>query len=146
MIGLLQRVTDASVSVEKDIIGQIEQGLLVLVGVEKNDNEQQADRLLERILGYRVFPDTEDKMNLSLTDIQGGLLLVPQFTLAADTQKGRRPSFSSAASPEKGQELFQYLVKKARAVHADVAMGSFGADMQVTLTNNGPVTFWLEAR
>ncbi len=144
MIGLLQRVTEASVSIDKQTVGKIDQGLLVLVGVEKNDSESQADRLLERLLGYRVFPDTEGKMNLSLTDIQGGLLLVPQFTLAADTQKGKRPSFSSAASPDKGQELFQYLIMKAQEVHSDVAMGCFGADMQVSLTNDGPVTFWLE--
>ena len=144
MIGLLQRVSEASVSIDKQTVGKIDQGLLVLVGVEKNDSEPQADRLLERLLGYRVFPDTEGKMNLGLTDIQGGLLLVPQFTLAADTQKGKRPSFSSAASPDKGQELFQYLVKKAQAVHSDVAVGRFGADMQVSLVNDGPVTFWLE--
>ena len=144
MIGLLQRVTEASVSVDKQIVGQIDKGLLVLIGIEKNDSEAQADRLLERLLGYRVFPDVEGKMNLSLADIQGGLLLVPQFTLAADTQKGKRPSFSSAALPDKSQELFQYLVKKAQAVHSDVAMGRFGADMQVSLTNDGPVTFWLE--
>ena len=144
MIGLLQRVTEASVSIDKQTVGQIDQGLLVLIGVEKNDSESQADRLLERLLGYRVFPDVEGKMNLSLTNIQGGLLLVPQFTLAADTQKGKRPSFSSAASPDKGQELFQYLVKKAQAAHSDVAMGRFGTDMQVSLVNDGPVTFWLE--
>ena len=146
MIGLLQRVTEASVSINKQTVGDIDKGLLVLVGIEKNDSEAQADRLLERLLGYRVFPDAEDKMNLSLTDINGGLLLVPQFTLAADTQKGKRPSFSSAASPERSQELFQYLVKRAQAVYSDVAMGRFGADMQVSLTNDGPVTFWLEAR
>ena len=145
MIGLLQRVTEASVSIDKQTVGQIGRGLLVLVGVEKGDSESQADRLLERLLGYRVFPDEEGKMNLSLTDIQGGLLLVPQFTLAADTQKGKRPSFSSAATPEKGQALFQYLVNKTQAVHPDVAKGSFGADMQVSLVNDGPVTFWLEA-
>ena len=144
MIGLLQRVSEACVSIDKQTVGQIDRGLLVLVGVEKNDSEAQADRLLERLLGYRVFPDTEGKMNLSLTDIQGGLLLVPQFTLAADTQKGKRPSFSSAASPDKGRELFQYLVKRAQTVHPDVAKGSFGADMQVSLTNDGPVTFWLQ--
>ncbi|MEE8379229.1 MAG: D-aminoacyl-tRNA deacylase [Gammaproteobacteria bacterium] len=146
MIGLLQRVSEASVSVDKQTIGQIGRGLLVLIGVEKNDSEAQADRLLERLLGYRVFPDEEDKMNLSLTNIQGGLLLVPQFTLAADTQKGKRPSFSSAASPDKGQALFQYLLMKAQEVHSDVAMGRFGADMQVSLVNDGPVTFWLEVR
>jgi len=144
MIGLLQRVSEASVSVDKQTVGQIGRGLLVLIGVEKNDSEAQADRLLERLLGYRVFPDAEDKMNLSLTDIQGGLLLVPQFTLAADTQKGKRPSFSPAASPDKGQALFQCLAKKAQEVHSDVAMGRFGADMQVSLVNDGPVTFWLE--
>ena len=144
MIGLLQRVSEACVSIDKQTVGQIDRGLLVLVGVEKNDSEAQADRLLERLLGYRVFPDTEGKMNLSLTDIKGGLLLVPQFTLAADTQKGKRPSFSSAATPAKGQALFQYLVKKAQAVHSNVATGRFGADMQVSLINDGPVTFWLE--
>ena len=145
MIGLLQRVTEASVSIDKKIIGQIDQGLLVLVGVEKNDTERQADRLLERLLSYRVFPDAEGKMNLSLADVNGGLLLVPQFTLAADTQKGKRPSFSSAASPDQGQKLFQYLTECAQTDFSDVAMGHFGADMQVTLTNDGPVTFLLEA-
>jgi D-tyrosyl-tRNA(Tyr) deacylase len=146
MIGLLQRVTEASVAIDKKIVGRIDQGLLVLVGVEKSDTETQANRLLERLLSYRVFPDDEDKMNLSLTDINGGLLLVPQFTLAADTQKGKRPSFSSAASPDKGQELFQYLVERAQTDFPDVAMGRFGADMQVSLVNDGPVTFWLEAQ
>ncbi len=146
MIGLLQRVTEASVAIDKKIVGRIDQGLLVLVGVEKNDTETQANRLLERLLSYRVFPDDEDKMNLSLTDINGGLLLVPQFTLAADTQKGKRPSFSSAASPDKGQELFQYLVERAQADFPDVETGRFGEDMQVSLVNDGPVTFWLEAQ
>ena len=146
MIGLLQRVTEASVAIDKKIVGHIDQGLMVLVGVEKNDSKTQADRLLERLLSYRVFPDDEEKMNLSLTDINGGLLLVPQFTLAADTQKGKRPSFSTAASPDKGQELFQYLVERAQANFPDVAMGQFGADMKVSLVNDGPVTFWLEAR
>jgi D-tyrosyl-tRNA(Tyr) deacylase len=146
MIGLLQRVTEASVSIDKKIVGQIDQGLLVLVGVEKNDTEMQASRLLERLLGYRVFPDAEDKMNLSLADINGGLLLVPQFTLAADTQKGKRPSFSSAASPDQGQKLFNYLIERAQVDHPDVASGRFGADMQVSLVNDGPVTFWLESR
>ena len=146
MIGLLQRVTDASVSINEQTVGNIDKGLLVLVGIEKDDTEKQADRLLERLLSYRVFPDSEDKMNLSLADINGGLLLVPQFTLAADTRKGKRPSFSSAASPEKGQKLFQYLVKQAQIIYSDVAMGRFGADMQVSLANDGPVTFWIEAR
>lgn len=144
MIGLLQRVTNASVSVDGEVIGQIGRGLLVLVGVEKEDTETQAERLLERLLGYRVFPDDEDRMNLSLKDISGGLLLVPQFTLAADTRKGMRPSFSSAASPDRGRQLFDQLIKLAESMHQDVATGQFGADMQVSLTNDGPVTFWLQ--
>lgn len=144
MIGLLQRVTSASVSVEGKIIGQISQGLMVLVGIEKDDSQSQADRLIERLLGYRVFPDQEGKMNLSLKDIHGGLLLVPQFTLPADTKKGMRPSFSSAASPTLGQQLFDYLVSTAIMRHDEVATGSFGADMQVALINDGPVTFWLQ--
>lgn len=145
MIGLLQRVTQASVSVEGEIIARINRGLLVLVGVEKNDSKAQADRLLERLLAYRVFPDSEDKMNLGLKDIDGGLLLVPQFTLPADTKKGMRPSFSSAASPVLGQQLFDYLVSTAKLKHGEVATGVFGADMQVSLVNDGPVTFWLQA-
>lgn len=144
MIGLLQRVTEASVSVDSEIIGRINRGLMVLIGVEKNDTQAQADRLLERLLGYRVFPDHEDKMNLSVVDINGGLLLVPQFTLPADTKKGMRPSFSSAASPEQGQQLFDYLVSNAKTKHGNVETGSFGADMQVSLVNDGPVTFWLQ--
>ena len=144
MIGLLQRVTEASVSVDSEIIGRINRGLMVLIGVEKNDTQAQADRLLERLLGYRVFPDHEDKMNLSVVDINGGLLLVPQFTLPADTKKGMRPSFSSAASPEQGQQLFDYMVTNAKTKHGNVATGSFGADMQVSLVNDGPVTFWLQ--
>ena len=144
MIGLLQRVTQASVSVEGEVIGSVDRGLMVLVGVERNDTEAQADRLLERLLGYRVFSDADDKMNLSLKDVQGGLLLVPQFTLAADTQKGARPSFSSAAVPEQGQQLFDYLLSQAQQVYTNVASGRFGADMQVSLTNDGPVTFWLQ--
>lgn len=145
MIGLLQRVAQASVSVDDRVIGDIGKGLLVLVAVQPNDSEGQADRLLERLLGYRVFPDLDDKMNLSLTDIQGGLLLVPQFTLAADTKKGMRPSFTSAAPPDLGQQLFHYLLAKAEESHPRVASGQFGADMQVSLTNDGPVTIWLEA-
>ena len=143
MIGLLQRVSSASVTVEQEVIGRIERGLLVLIGVEKGDGTAQADRLLERLLGYRVFPDTEGKMNLSLRDIQGGLLLVPQFTLPADTRKGTRPSFTPAAPPEQGRQLFEYLLAKARLDHPNVASGQFGADMQVALVNDGPVTFWL---
>ena len=144
MIGLLQRVTQANVVVADEIIGEISAGLLVLVGVEKGDTEQQADRLLERLLTYRVFADADDKMNLSLGDTNGGLLLVPQFTLAANTQKGARPSFSSAAAPEDGKVLFDYFLQQAEAAHATVASGQFGADMQVSLTNDGPVTFWLQ--
>lgn len=144
MIGLLQRVATARVEVAGEIIGEISQGLLVLVGVERGDSEQQADRLLERLLGYRVFEDESGRMNRSVTDIQGGLLLVPQFTLAADTNSGTRPSFTPAAVPEEGERLFEYLVSCAREQHGDVGTGKFGADMQVSLTNDGPVTFWLQ--
>ena len=144
MIGLLQRVSHASVTVEQKVVGKIERGLLVLIGIEKEDTTAQAERLLERLLGYRVFPDTEGKMNLGLADINGGLLLVPQFTLPADTQKGMRPSFSSAAPPEKGKELFDYLLTLAKKKYHTVESGKFGADMQVSLTNDGPVTLWLK--
>jgi len=144
MIGLLQRVNEASVSVGGEVIGAVGQGLMVLVGVECGDAEAQADRLLERLLTYRVFADADDKMNLSLKDVQGGLLLVPQFTLAADTQKGARPSFSCAASPEQGKRLFDYFLIRAQQQYANVASGRFGADMQVSLVNDGPVTFWLQ--
>ncbi len=144
MIGLLQRVTRASVEVDEQVIAEIEQGLMVLIGVEKPDDEKLADRLLERILGYRIFADRDDKMNLSLTDVAGGLLLVPQFTLAADTRKGRRPSFASAAPPEQGRALFEYVLKQAQQIHENTASGEFGADMQVHLTNDGPATFWLQ--
>ncbi|VAX02110.1 D-aminoacyl-tRNA deacylase [hydrothermal vent metagenome] len=144
MIGLLQRVSEASVTVDREMVGAIGQGLVVLIGVERDDTEAQADRLLERLLGYRVFADTDDKMNLSLKDVQGGLLLVPQFTLAADTQKGARPSFSCAASPEHGQRLFDYFLARAQQQYTNVVSGCFGADMQVSLVNDGPVTFWLQ--
>ncbi len=143
MIGLLQRVSEASVRVNGEVIGAIDRGLMVLVGVERGDNQTTADRLLQRLLGYRVFPDDEDKMNLSVTDIEGGLLLVPQFTLAADTRKGMRPSFTPAAEPAEGERLFDYLLGQARASHASTESGRFGADMKVSLTNDGPVTFWL---
>ena len=143
MIGLLQRVTRADVVVEGECVGAIETGLLVLIGVERGDSEREADRLLERLLGYRVFADTAGKMNLSVHDTAGGLLFVPQFTLAADTNKGTRPSFSSAATPEEGRRLFDYIVRQAHAKHSPVAAGQFGADMKVSLTNDGPVTFWL---
>ena len=146
MIGLIQRVKKASVEVDDAVVGEIKQGLLVLIGVEKGDSESDADRLCERLFNYRVFSDAEDKMNLSLKDIDGELLLVSQFTLAADTQKGARPSFSSAATPEEGRRLFDLLVEKARAKSEKVATGQFGADMQVSLVNDGPVTFWLQTR
>ncbi len=145
MIGLLQRVTTASVTVEGETVGEIGRGILVLVGVQKGDDERRADRLLERLLGYRVFPDEAGRMNLSLRDIGGGLLLVPQFTLAADTRKGTRASFTSAAPPEEGRRLFDHLLQRAHEAHAPVASGRFGADMQVALVNDGPVTFWLES-
>lgn len=143
MIGLLQRVSSASVTVERETVGAIGRGLLVLVGVERGDGAAEAERLLERLLGYRVFPDGDGKMNLSLADIGGGLLLVPQFTLAADTRKGMRPSFTPAAPPAEGERLFDRLVALARARHPAVATGRFGADMQVALINDGPVTFQL---
>lgn len=146
MIALLQRVTHADVHVDEQLKAEIQQGLLVLVGVEKDDTEEDAERLLRRILGYRVFSDDNGKMNLSLTDIHGGLLLVPQFTLPADTRKGMRPSFTPAAPPEQGEKLFEYLVSRAKIQHASTAAGHFGADMQVRLTNDGPVTFWLQTR
>ena len=136
MIGLLQRVQHANVTVAGEEIAQIQQGLLVLIGVEKNDAKAQADRLLARLLGYRVFSDTNDKMNLSVQDINGGLLLVPQFTLPANTQKGMRPSFTPAAAPEDGKELFNYLSNRASELHPDVATGQFGADMQVSFTRS----------
>lgn len=144
MIGLLQRVNQAQVVVTGQTIGAIERGLLVLIGVQKGDTEARAERLLERLLGYRVFPDAADRMNLSVRDIDGGLLLVPQFTLAADTRKGTRASFTSAAPPADGERLFDHLVRLACAGHRTVATGRFGADMQVSLVNDGPVTFWLE--
>ncbi|MEW8038697.1 MAG: D-aminoacyl-tRNA deacylase [Candidatus Thiodiazotropha endolucinida] len=144
MIGLLQRVNEASVHIDGEPVAEIDRGLAVLVGIQKIDDTGKADRLLERLLGYRVFNDEAGRMNLSLRDIQGGLLLVPQFTLAADTKKGMRPGFSSAADPEMGKRLFSYLTERAQALHQPVACGIFGVDMQVALINNGPVTFWLE--
>jgi len=146
MIGLLQRVSEASVSVAGEQIAGIGDGLLVLVGVQPGDGEREADRLLERLLGYRVFPDSAGRMNLGLRDTGGGLLLVPQFTLAADTRSGMRPGFSTAADPGTGERLFGYLAAAAAHRHAVVATGHFGVDMQVALVNNGPVTFWLEVR
>jgi D-tyrosyl-tRNA(Tyr) deacylase len=144
MIALLQRVSQARVEVDGQTIGSIGRGLLVLVCAERGDTESQADRLLDRVLGYRVFSDVAGKMNISLKDVEGGLLLVPQFTLAADTRKGTRPSFTRAAAPEVGQRLFENMVSRAHEMHSPVAAGKFGADMQVSLTNDGPVTIWLQ--
>ena len=144
MIGLLQRVSEASVTVDGRVIGQIGRGILVLVGVQKGDEPAHAERLAQRLLGYRVFPDADDKMNLSVQDINGGGLLVPQFTLAADTNKGTRASFTSAAPPAEGLQVFKQLVENIRTQHDNVGTGEFGADMQVALVNDGPVTFWLE--
>ena len=143
MIGLLQRVRNARVEVDGETVGAIGAGLLVLVGIEKVDDEAAAARLLARLLGYRVFADDAGRMNRSLADTGGGLLLVSQFTLAADTRSGARPSFSAAAPPEQARRLFAHLLQLAGARHATVASGVFGADMQVSLTNDGPVTFWL---
>lgn len=145
MIGLLQRVSEASVEIDGSAMAGIGRGLMVLVGVERGDGEPQADRLLERLLGYRVFEDSEGRMNRGLTDVGGGLLLVPQFTLAADTRKGMRPSFTPAAPPEVGRRLFGYLAGRAQDCHAPVETGVFGAHMRVHLTNDGPVTLWLRA-
>ena len=144
MIALIHRVQNASVMVEGNTIGEIGMGILALIGVEKKDNEVMAQRLLERLLNYRIFADSDDKMNLSLRDISGDLLLVPQFTLAADTHKGNRPSFSSAATPEQGKQLFNYLVEQAKNNYKSVQTGQFAADMKVSLLNDGPVTFWLQ--
>ncbi|AEG01209.1 D-aminoacyl-tRNA deacylase [Methylomonas methanica] len=143
MISIIQRVSEAKVTVNGVDIGRIDRGIMALVAVEKSDDKPQADRLLERILNYRIFADADDKMNLSLRDIQGGLLIVPQFTLAADTQKGNRPSFASAAPPEHGRELFGYFQRQACVVYPGCQFGEFGADMKVALINDGPVTFTL---
>ncbi len=146
MIGLLQRVSEASVKVDDKIVGQIGRGLLVLIGVERGDSEAQADRLLQRLLSYRVFADADDKMNLSVSDVEGGLLLVPQFTLPADTRKGTRPSFTPAAAPAEGERLFNYLVDEVQQSYGKVETGQFAADMKVALVNDGPVTFWLQVK
>ncbi|MGG5873654.1 D-aminoacyl-tRNA deacylase [Pseudomonas peli] len=145
MKALIQRVRGARVDVAGEVVGAIDQGLLVLVGVEPQDTPASVEKILHKLLNYRVFSDAAGKMNLSLSDIGGGLLLVSQFTLAADTKSGLRPSFSSAASPALGAELFDLLVAQARAKHPQVATGQFGADMQVHLVNDGPVTFLLES-
>lgn len=146
MRALIQRVSRAEVAVAGERIAAIERGILALIGVQAGDDAARGSRLLERLLTYRIFPDGEGRMNLSVTDIGGGLLLVPQFTLAADTRRGTRPGFGTAAAPEAARTLFEGLVDAARARHAVVAAGRFGADMQVSLTNDGPVTFLLETR
>jgi D-tyrosyl-tRNA(Tyr) deacylase len=143
MIGLLQRVSEAAVRVDGATVGAIGPGVLVLLCAEKGDTEREADLLLTKILGYRVFSDEAGKMNRSLVDVNGGLLLVPQFTLAADTKSGTRPSFTPAAAPEDGRRLFDHVVRQARERHGQVETGVFGADMKVSLINDGPVTFWL---
>jgi D-tyrosyl-tRNA(Tyr) deacylase len=144
MIALLQRVSEAYVEVEGRRVAGIDAGLLVFVGVQRGDATAQADRLLERVLGYRVFADAEGRMNHSVADVGGGLLLVPQFTLAADTGKGMRPSFTPAAEPVAGRQCFDYFLSQAKRRHGCVASGLFGADMRVGLINDGPVTFWLQ--
>ena len=143
MIALIQRVTEAKVEIDGHMVGAIGRGILALIGVERGDTEARAERLVERVLGYRIFADAEGKMNLSLLDIKGELLAVPQFTLAADTKKGTRPGFSSAASPDVGERLFDFFVGKA-VQNVKVKTGQFGADMKVSLVNDGPVTFWLQ--
>jgi D-tyrosyl-tRNA(Tyr) deacylase len=145
MIGLLQRVTQAQVSVGEQVVGEIRAGLLVLIGIIKGDDTAAAQRLLQRILHYRVFPDQDGRMNRSLQETSGGLLLVPQFTLAADTEQGNRPGFSHAAPPPHAAALYNYVVEHARGLYGTVASGRFGAHMQVSLVNDGPVTFWLES-
>lgn len=145
MIALIQRVTRADVRVDGEVVGAIERGILALIGVRKGDDQSAVDRLLERVLTYRIFPDAEGRMNLSLKEIpNGGLLVVPQFTLAADTQKGTRAGFSTAAPPELARILFDAFAAKARTTQVPVSTGIFGANMQVSLVNDGPVTFWLE--
>jgi D-tyrosyl-tRNA(Tyr) deacylase len=146
MIALLQRVSSASVRIAGTTVGEIGAGLLVFIGIRPTDTEDDAARILTKVLKYRVFGDEDGKMNLSLQEVGGGLLLVPQFTLAADTRHGLRPGFSSAAPPELGRRLYETLLQQARARHPVVESGQFGANMQVSLVNDGPVTFWLETR
>ena len=145
MLGLIQRVSSASVVIAHETVGEIDQGILLLLGVQKHDAMGSADKLLRKVLNYRMFSDPEGKMNLSLSDINGGLLIVSQFTLAADTKKGLRPSFSSAAPPEQAENLYNHFVSHASQQHLKVQNGRFGADMQVCLVNDGPVTFMLES-
>jgi len=144
MLGLLQRVKRASVDVDGECVGKIDQGVLLLLGIEKNDTEATADKLIDKILAYRMFADEQQKMNCNLQQINGGILVVSQFTLAADTNKGLRPSFSSAAPPALAEELYNYFVERLKLKHAQVVTGVFAADMQVGLVNDGPVTFMLK--
>ncbi len=144
MLGLIQRVSSSKVEVNGEVIGSIGQGITALIGIEKSDSEADARRLCEKILDYRIFSDREGKMNLGLRDIKGGLLLVPQFTLAANTRKGMRPSFSSAAPPDTSRQLFSYFCDYTKKQYLNVETGSFGADMQVSICNDGPVTFMLQ--
>ncbi|WP_336983460.1 MULTISPECIES: D-aminoacyl-tRNA deacylase [unclassified Cedecea] len=144
MIALIQRVTRASVTVEGEVTGEIGPGLLVLLGVEKEDNEQKANRLCERVLGYRIFSDEQGKMNLNVQQAGGSLLVVSQFTLAADTERGMRPSFSGGAAPQQAETLYEYFVERCKQQGIDAPTGRFAADMQVSLINDGPVTFWLQ--
>ncbi len=144
MKGLIQRVKSASVDVDQKRIGEIKSGILLLLGIERDDTQAQADKLLKKVLGYRIFADEEDRMNLSLEQTEGGLLVVSQFTLVADTNKGLRPGFSNGASPEHGKALYDYFVRQAKQQHTKVETGKFGANMQVSLLNDGPVTFLLE--
>jgi len=146
MKALIQRVKRASVEVDGALVGAIDGGILVLLGVEREDSEADADKLLKKLLGYRIFADEADKMNLNVQQVSGGLLLVSQFTLVADTRKGTRPGFSRGASPAEGERLYNYFVAQTKRVHEGVATGQFGADMQVSLVNDGPVTFMLESR
>ena len=143
MIALLQRVSEASVRVDGELIGRIDQGLLIFLCAERNDTEKEADALLAKLLAYRVFYDADGKMNLNVAQVNGGVLLVPQFTLAADTRSGTRPSFTPAAPPALARQLFDYVVDRARTMHSVVETGQFGTDMQVALIHDGPVTFWL---
>ena len=144
MLALIQRVTNAAVAVDNKVISEIGPGMLVLLGIEKADGREEADNLLKKVLAYRIFPDDEGKMNLNVQQIGGGLLVVSQFTLAADTNKGLRPGFSSAKPPAEAEQLYEYFLKQAKSLHHDVGQGSFGADMKVSLVNDGPVTFMLK--
>jgi D-aminoacyl-tRNA deacylase len=144
MIALIQRVSEARVSVDGQVVAEITRGVLALIGVRRGDDDAAVDRLLERLLSYRIFPDNEGRMNLSVRDVAGGLLLVPQFTLAADTKKGTRAGFSTAAEPQQARRLFTALLERAQSSYAPVSAGVFGAHMKVALVNDGPVTFWLD--